>query len=216
MPKQRTSLSISVRRHFVDQFFFSHSSLFKSGVEVIDIGGKKVGKRGLFDIGKLSAHVTYVNIEEKDAPDIIADASSIPVADSSYDIALAGELMEHVPNPSLVLKEAYRLLKPGGKLLITVPFLYPVHADPFDYGRYTDYYWQRASDSTGFKSIHIERQGAVFAVAALMVQHIFRAKQKSWSPIQNTLVKFFMWLDSKTASPLLKAWTTGYGIILTK
>jgi SAM-dependent methyltransferase len=212
----RTSLSTSVRRHFVDSFFSSHSEFFKSGVEVIDIGGKKANKRGLFDIGRYGAKVTYVNIEKKDEPDILADASNIPVADDSYDIAIAGELLEHVPDPIIVLQEARRVLKLGGKLIATVPFLYPIHADPYDFGRYTDYYWEKAAEKAGFKDVKIERHGGMFAVLALMVQHFFRAKDISWRPIQIPLARFFMWLDSRTSTPFLKSWTTGYGLVFTK
>lgn len=209
---KRTSLSVSVRRHFVDNFFFSHASIFTSGKRVIDIGGKKANKRGLFDISKFGAEVTYVNIEKRDNPDIVADASNIPVTDNSYDAAIMGELLEHTPDPLPVLKEAHRILKPGGTLLVTVPFMYPVHADPHDYGRYTESFWNRASKKVGFSRVKVARQGTMFAVTALMVQHFFRSKNISWRPIQNPLVTFLMWLDKKTVSPLLQSWTTGYGI----
>jgi SAM-dependent methyltransferase len=185
-------------------------------MRIIDIGGKKARKRGNFDVSAYGAQVTYVNIEKRDEPDILADASDIPVPNDSFDIAIAGELLEHVPEPILVIKEAYRLLKPGGKLLATVPFLYPIHADPHDFGRYTDYYWERASEKAGFKDVKIERHGSLFAVLALMVQHIFRSKGISWRSIQIPLVRFCMWLDSRTSAPLLKSWTTGYGLVFTK
>jgi SAM-dependent methyltransferase len=216
MSHSRTSLSISVRRHFVDQFFFFHSDLFGRGLKIIDIGGKKGNKRGLFDIGRYDAEVTYVNIEKKDDPDILADASNIPVPDDSYDIAIAGELLEHVPDPILVLKEAHRLLKPGGKLIATVPFLYPIHADPHDFGRYTENFWENASMKTGFKDVKVERQGALSAVMALALQHFFIAKKISLRPIQIPLVYLLMWLDKRTTNPRLRAWTTGYGLIFHK
>ena len=214
--KNRTSLSVSVRRHFVDNFFFSHKNLFTEGKIVLDIGGKKNNKRGLFDIGKTNANVKYVNVDLSTNPDIVSDASNIPLPDNSYDVAIMGELLEHVPDPKNVLKEAYRLLRSGGLVLITVPFLYPVHADPYDFGRYTDYFWQETLEKIGFKEIKIEKQGTIFAVLALIIQHIFRAKNKSWRPIQTPLILFFMWLDKKTSNPLLRAWTTGYGIVVKK
>lgn len=216
MKKERTSISISVRRHFVDEFFFSHAHLIAPDARVIDIGGKKKSKRGLFDISKLEAKVVYVNIDRSTNPDIVSDAASIPEADDSYDVVIMGEILEHVPDPIAVLEEAHRLLRPKGIALITVPFMYPVHADPYDFGRYTDYYWQEAAAKIGFTHLDVERQGSMPAVAALMVQHFFRAKNISWRPIQMPLVSLFMWLDKRTTAPLLKAWTTGYGLILTK
>lgn len=213
---KRSSISISVRRHFVDNFFFAQAGLFKSGSKIIDIGGKKNKKRGLFDIGAFGAEVTYVNIDSGTEPDIRADAVSIPAPNDSYDIAIMGELLEHVPDPLIVLKEAHRLIKPGGTLLATAPFLYPIHADPYDFGRYTESFWQNAGAKIGFKNVKVERQGAYFAVLALAVQHFFLAKGFSLRPVQIPLVSFLMWLDKKTVNPHLKAWTTGYGMAFEK
>ncbi|MBI2086880.1 MAG: class I SAM-dependent methyltransferase [Candidatus Zambryskibacteria bacterium] len=211
--KGRTSISTSVRRYFIDEFFFSKSSLIKG--KVVDIGGKKKNKRGSFDIDKLGVEVIYVNIEKRDEPDILADAATIPLPDNSYDVAIAAELLEHVPDPLKVLKEARRLLRPGGIVLATVPFMYPLHADPFDFGRYTDHFWKKAAQDLDFK-IEIESQGTIFAVMALMIQHIFLAKEVSWRPIQIPLIKILLWLDKKTTNKTLRAWTTGYGIVLKK
>lgn len=215
MAKPRSSLSISVRRHFVDAFFFANVDNFK-GRDVLDIGGRKVSKRGLFNIDQYSEKVRYVNIDPSSNPDIISDAASIPLPDSSCDVVLLGETLEHVPDPIAVIKEAHRLLKTGGKLFASVPFLFPIHADPFDFGRYTDYYWKETSKKAGFSKISVERHGAIFAVMALAVQHLFLAKSKKWWPIQFPLVKFFMWLDGRVSSKILRAWTTGFGFILTK
>ncbi len=215
MNNARSSLSVSVRRHFVDGFFLKQAELLK-GKKILDVGGKKTNKRGLFDINQYAASVQYVNIDRSTEPDIIADAAHIPVADETYDVVVLGETLEHVPEPKAVLQEACRLLKPGGRIFATVPFMYPVHADPYDFGRYTDYFWQKAAEELGFDDSVIERQGGMFSVLALMIQHFFRSKKISWSPIQIPLVKFFMWLDRQTESELLKAWTTGYGLIFTK
>jgi SAM-dependent methyltransferase len=215
MSRKRNSLSVSVRRHFVDLFFSSQGELLR-GKSIIDIGGKKDNKRGLFDIAKYSSKVKYVNIDRTTNPDIVSDATLIPLPENSFDIVILGEILEHVPDPLAVLREAQRLVKPEGKILATVPFMYPIHADPYDFGRYTDYYWQEAATKLGFKDIKVERHGTMFAVLALMIQHFFRSKKVSWRPIQTPLVKFCMYLDSRTKAELLKSWTTGYGIILTK
>ncbi|MEK7148089.1 MAG: class I SAM-dependent methyltransferase [Patescibacteria group bacterium] len=183
---------------------------------ILDIGGKKKNKRGLFDIGLHSQDVKYINIDLSTNPDIVSDATKIPLPARSADVIIMGEILEHVPEPLKVLKEGYRLLKPGGYIIATVPFMYPVHADPEDFGRYTDYYWKDAAMKLGFSDIVIERQGGMFAILALAVQHFFRAKGKTWGPIQNPLVNFLMWLDKHTQAPLLLDWTTGYGLVFRK
>lgn len=222
---QRTSLSVSVRRHFVDNFFIDNKNLYINK-KIIDVGGKKEHKRGLFRIEDFSKNVTYVNIDASTDPDIIADATNIPVPDSSYDIVLMGELLEHVISPIDVMKEAYRILTPGGSLIATVPFMFPVHADPYDFGRYTETFWKKASNTCGFKRIEVASQGTFFAVSALMVQHYFSSPASS--PIgkfikkifriifKEVLIKLFMWLDTRTRAPLLTAWKTGYGLVFTK
>lgn len=216
MPKSRSSLSVSVRRHFVDNFFFSHAGEFTGEKAILDIGGKKKSKRGLFDIGKFAQNVKYVNIDKTTEPDILSDAASLPLPDASFNIVILGETLEHVPEPLLVLKEAWRILQPGGTIYASVPFIYPIHADPFDFGRYTDYYWKEISRKAGFNDILIERHGGMFAVLALMVQHFFRSKNISWHLLQEPLVSLLMIIDRKTVSPLLLSWTTGYGLIFKK
>ena len=69
--------------------------------------------------------------------DVVANALALPIKNDSYDCILAIEVMEHVEEPELFVNEIYRVLEPGGKLFLTVPFCYHVHADPSDFWRPT-------------------------------------------------------------------------------
>ena len=62
-----------------------------------------------------------------------------PVADASYDTVLCSEVLEHLANPAAALSEINRVLKPGGKLILSVPFLGRLHEEPHDYFRFTKY-----------------------------------------------------------------------------
>jgi ubiquinone/menaquinone biosynthesis C-methylase UbiE len=158
-----SDLEYTVRRYYVDEFCFRH--IPKLSGSILDLGGKKINKRGQFDISQyLHLAVSYVNMDRSTNPDICSDASSIPISDYSFDAVLCIELLEHVPDPKLVLAEAYRVLKHSGCFIACVPFLYPIHADPFDYGRYTDYYWAEILKELGFTNIQIERQGMFWSV----------------------------------------------------
>lgn len=64
---------------------------------------------------------------------------SLPFKDKSVDIVLLTNLLEHVREPNAVLEECYRILKPGGMLLGTVPFMIQIHQRPYDFYRYTEY-----------------------------------------------------------------------------
>lgn len=107
--------------------------------------------------------ITYLIAVEK-GTDIQADALHVPFRNCSFDVIICAELLEHIQYPSQVLAETWRLLKPRGILLITVPFLYPVHGDPYDFGRYTDYYWSSELNKLGFQNISLTRQGLFFSV----------------------------------------------------
>lgn len=68
--------------------------------------------------------------------DLCGDAAAIPLVSASFDTVLCTELLEHVPDPDAVASEIARVLRPGGVVLCTAPFAYPVH-DPHDYFRYS-------------------------------------------------------------------------------
>lgn len=68
--------------------------------------------------------------------DFCGDAMLMPLANKSVDTILCTEVLEHVPNPELVISEFARILRPGGTLIVTAPFFFPVH-DTWDFFRYT-------------------------------------------------------------------------------
>ena len=73
--------------------------------------------------------------------DYVSDIEKIPVKDNSFDIIICTEVLEHVPNPIGALKEMARILKKGGKLLITTPLGSHIHQDPYHfYGGFTPFF----------------------------------------------------------------------------
>ncbi len=86
-------------------------------------------------------HITsydIIDILPNDSVTIAADIQQCPqIASNTFDVIVCTQVLEHVANPFLAVAELHRILKPGGKLLITVPASYPYHADPQDYWRYS-------------------------------------------------------------------------------
>lgn len=70
--------------------------------------------------------------------DLVVDAHSIPFPDSSFDCVLAVEVFEHLQNPCRAASEIYRVLCANGLAILSVPFMFHVHGDPFDFQRFTD------------------------------------------------------------------------------
>jgi SAM-dependent methyltransferase len=86
---------------------------------------------------KWFANLVAINIASNGNIDAQADACRLPFFDDAFDVIICAEVLEHTRTPELVLNELRRVLKPGGKLLLTAPFAFPIHYSPTDYYRFT-------------------------------------------------------------------------------
>lgn len=189
-------LSYSVRRYFVDEFFQRHAGALPEGAEVLDVGGLKGKKRGRFDISRLPLRVTYANVSASADPDILCDACEVPRPDASFDAVILAEVVEHLPDAPAALAEASRLLRPGGVLLATAPFMFRVHADPIDVARYTPQWWEAILAANAFGDITIERQGQLFSVMAELLRgwvYYLEGARKFWPGTRETAHALVRW-----------------------
>jgi SAM-dependent methyltransferase len=99
-------------------------------------------------------------------PDLAWDGEKIPLQENYCDCAMATEVFEHCPQPELVMKELVRVLKPGGRLFFTVPFLWPFHEVPRDEYRYTPFSLERHLRNSGFSTVTIQPFGGWHAAFA--------------------------------------------------
>lgn len=157
----------SCRRRYLDAFLAAtpwHG-------RVLDVGGKKMNKRGMFrpPLGAVESW-DYVNTDPSTQPDFLASAEHIPVPDSSYDMVLLSEVLEHLAEPEKALAETFRVLRPGGILICAAPFLYPLHGDPEDYQRWLPSKYERVLGAIGFVEIGITPMGGFFAVCHDLLQ----------------------------------------------
>ena len=83
-------------------------------------------------------------------PRLWADAQALPIADNSVDAVLLLHVLEHVPDPSRALSEAYRVLRSGGQLILEMPLFYPLHDIPNDYSRWTPFGLEQQLLAKGF------------------------------------------------------------------
>jgi SAM-dependent methyltransferase len=77
--------------------------------------------------------------------------SRLPSELADYDGVLSSQVLEHVLSPSSYIAECYRVLKPGGSLVLSTHGLFPDHAHPNDYWRWTVFGLQRLVEQSGFK-----------------------------------------------------------------
>lgn len=70
-------------------------------------------------------------------PDIVADAQHLPLAAGCIDLVFCSQVLEHVTDPAALLAECARVLRPGGALVLSAPFWWPLHEEPHDHWRFT-------------------------------------------------------------------------------
>jgi SAM-dependent methyltransferase len=83
--------------------------------------------------------VTSFDIDKKYEPDILGDICDFDFGARTFDVIVLSEVLEHVHSPHLAIDNIHRLLSSNGRLILTVPFIFPIHERPHDYFRYTRY-----------------------------------------------------------------------------
>jgi SAM-dependent methyltransferase len=102
-----------------------------------------------------------------DRVDLIGTAYDVPAPSGSADAIILSQVIEHLETPLMAMKEASRLLKPGGVLFLSFPFLYPQHAQPRDYLRYTEYYLKSSLAGDTFDIVECKRIGGLWYLLAV-------------------------------------------------
>jgi len=111
-----------------------------------------------------------VDINEKTEPDVIADLNkTLPFSDNFADAVLLFNVIYILENPTEILREINRILKPGGKIFFTSPFIFNEAKEPSDYWRFTSEGLKKLLEEAGFNSFLIEPVGERFSAAAYLI-----------------------------------------------
>ena len=114
---------------------------------------------------------------------IVGDAQALGLAGASFDIVLCTEMLEHVPEPQRAVDEMWRVLKPGGLLLLTTRFLFPIHDAPHDYFRFTKYGLRHLLRR--FDIVSLEEETTAVGTLAVLVQRLgMQAETLGWMPLR--------------------------------
>jgi len=143
--------------------------------DLLDIGcGKMPYKKFLLENSNISNYIgldieNAIEYAENIKPDYKWDGITMPFSDNEFESAFATEVLEHCPQPNIVLHEINRVLKPGGIFFFTVPFLWPLHEVPHDEFRFTPFSLERCLSETGFDHIQLKASGGWHASMAQML-----------------------------------------------
>lgn len=190
----------------------------------------KVLDVGAGEINRYSDHFNYteyvrMDIRHGDKVDLVGSADNIPSSDNIFDSVVCTQVFEHLEFPEKSAKEIYRVLKPGGFVLITVPQMNELHEEPYDFFRYTKYGLQSLFMSVGFKVIEVEPRGGFFSTCAQMKIRYYIDKYSLYKkPICGTIFSFFssicgryaIWRDKLDTSIANRKHTIGWCIVLQK
>lgn len=164
------SFAYSERRRLLDHDLAEHADVIR-GV-VFEIGAGRSRRRGRFDPPLArTKHWWLLDLEAGLRPHIVGDVEALPVREASVDTVLSLEVLEYVPRPHEALAEMYRVLRPAGHLLISVPFVHRMDG-PSDRWRFSEHGLREALRAVGFEVVAVRQQGYALTAAAHLLMSI--------------------------------------------
>jgi len=190
-----------------DYFVIKHLEAFlkdtintyvREGMVVADIGCGEQPLRNLIE----SKGGKYVGIDisqnSKNNVDVIASITNIPLADNMFDCILCSEVLEHVQDTHSAFTEMTRLLHKGGYLIITSPFCYPLHEEPYDFVRLTRHCILSEAEANNLSVVTIQESGNELEAIATIWGSIFIK-----NTIPSIVVKIFYLLARMTMNIII-------------
>ena len=126
--------------------------------------------------------------------DIVSDIAKIPVEDSSFDAIMCVEVLEHISEPVKAIEEFFRILKPGGALILTAPFCSLTHFAPYYFASgYSKYWYQKVLSENGFNIKEINLNGNYFEYLAQEINRLsgVASRYSQMSFIDKLLARLF-------------------------
>lgn len=211
------ALTAKLTRITLDRFVEAHGT---SG-RTLDIGAQN-GPYAAFFPNRVA-----LDIRRGAGVQIIGDAQALGIADAAFDVVLCTEVLEHVPEPQRAIDEMFRVLKPGGTLLLTTRFLFPIHDAPHDYFRFTKYGLRHLLRR--FEILELNEETDTIGTIAVLLQRLGMqartigpaASRATWL-IAARVVRPFGFLitreygDSRRLSPEEGIMTSGYHVACRK
>lgn len=194
--------------------------------KVADLGcGLRPFEMEILKYADIYTGVDWANSLHDTKADIIADLNQpLSIESQSFDSIVSFEVLEHLCEPQMMLKEANRILKKGGVLILSMPFQWWVHEEPWDYQRFTRYGLEYQLKKAGFTDIIIEERTGFWLMWILKLNYqsmrLIRGPRLVKKTTKNLLVPF--WFSNQwTAMYLDTIWredkeTAGYVVTARK
>ena len=172
---------------FVNPFYFARRGLCSAMTEfapmlsgrLLDVGCGSKPYQSLFVVDDyIGLDIDSEASRIRGIADFHYDGNTFPFEDASFDSVLCNQVLEHVFNPDEFLAQITRVLKSGGKLLLTVPFVWDEHEQPYDYARYSSFGLRALLEKQGLKIIYHKKTGADASILFQMTNaYLFKITQ---------------------------------------
>ena len=165
--------------HYIN-YFKDLKSIFDNHIKkndrIFDIGcGNKPFEDYIRKLTKKNDNDFYVGCDiiqsSENKADIVCEATKIPETTERYNVIICTQVIEHVFDYQKVFEEAYRLLKSGGKFIVSGPFVFEMHEKPYDFYRFTKYGFEELLTRTGFEIEENVSNGGKWAVLGHLFIH---------------------------------------------
>lgn len=166
----------TIRRAYIADFFESLGSVDR----LLDLGCGTTPFRDLYEpyaTASLNMDVAHADCAIDHRVALTRHASQLPFADGEFDVVLCAEVLEQVAEPAAFLAEVRRVLKPGGWLVLTTPFMVPLREEPYDFYRFTRHGIRHLLRTTGFECLQIQVFGDYFGV---LLRLLVRPQLRAW------------------------------------
>jgi SAM-dependent methyltransferase len=169
---------------------------------VVDLGcGTAQYKTDISSVADEYIGIDWENsLHDQSQVDIFANlCETLPLESRCADTVVSFQVLEHLPEPYIFLKEAYRILQPGGKIIITAPFMWHVHEAPYDYYRFTRYGLQYLLNKAGFIDIAINENTGYWQTSVLKFNYY--TTRLARGPLRLLFIP--LWYAGQILSPFL-------------
>lgn len=166
--------------------------------DVLDVGCGDMHYKPLFKFR------TYTGVDQCPGADVQADIRNLPFDSDRFDTALCIQALEHVDDPHRVLAEVHRVLKKGGRFILTVPFIVRLHSVPHDYWRFSEHGIRYLMNRNGFRDVKILPMGGFLTTQCVLWSfQIWEWRQKLQGSKSGRLLAKVLALMNWIASPLM-------------